>query len=96
MLLKFHFLFVDNLQFLLSPQGVNISTDEYTFNSELDDKSNKNHLAWDVEIEEKIIKFYSDAANQSKMLMADIPRAFTRVVKKRSPRLPQLQSLFAN
>ena len=69
----------------------NISADEYTFNSELDDKSNTNHLAQAVEIEEKIIKFYSDAADQSKMLMADVPRAFTKVVKKRNARLLQLQ-----
>jgi hypothetical protein len=46
-----------------------------------------------MEIEEKIIKFYSDAAEQSKSLMADVPRAFRMVAKKRGRRQSTLQSL---
>jgi hypothetical protein len=46
-----------------------------------------------VEIEKKIIKFYSDAAEQSQPLMADVPRNFTMVAKKRNNRIPQLKSL---
>jgi hypothetical protein len=45
------------------------------------------------EIEVKIVKFYSDAAEQSKALMADVPRNFTLVAKKRSNRISKLQSL---
>jgi rubrerythrin len=46
-----------------------------------------------IEIEEKIVKFYTDAAEQSKSLMADIPRAFKMVAKKRGNRLSTLKSL---
>jgi rubrerythrin len=50
-------------------------------------------LAQAVKIEEKIIKFYLDAAEQSQSLMADIPRAFTLVAKKRGGRIQMLKSL---
>ena len=46
-----------------------------------------------IEIEERIIKFYSDGAEQSKSLMADVPRAFKMVAKKRSHRPSTLRSL---
>ena len=46
-----------------------------------------------IEIEEKIIKFYSDAAAQSDTLMADVPRLFTRIAKKRDERKLKLESL---
>jgi len=41
-------------------------------------------------VEEKIISFYQDAAEQSKSLMADVPRAFNIVAKKRIKRLSKL------
>ena len=44
-------------------------------------------------MEEKIQKFYQIAAEQSKFLMADVPRAFTLVVKKRNERIEKLKSL---
>ncbi len=43
--------------------------------------------------EEKILKFYGIAAEQSKHLMADVPRSFTLVAKKRNERLPKLKEL---
>ena len=46
-----------------------------------------------VEIEEKIIRFYTDAAEQSRSLMADVPRAFTIVARKRESRVPKLKAL---
>jgi len=46
-----------------------------------------------IEIEEKILKFYIDAAEQSKSLMADVPRSFKLVAKKRERRLFTLKSL---
>ncbi|MBW1862494.1 MAG: hypothetical protein JRJ02_08990 [Deltaproteobacteria bacterium] len=45
-----------------------------------------------LKIEEKIIEFYNVAAEQSKSLMADVPRAFKLVVKKRSKRQSTLKS----
>ena len=46
-----------------------------------------------VEIERKMMEFYSAAAKQSESYMADVPRAFTMVVKKRNKRGTMLQSL---
>ena len=46
-----------------------------------------------IKLEEKIVKFYTDAAEQSKSLMADVPRAFMLVVKKRAKRGAELRSL---
>ena len=66
----------------------------YTFETELaGDASYAGALSRAVEIEVKIVKFYSDAAEQSKALMADVPRNFTLVAKKRSNRISKLQSL---
>jgi len=44
-------------------------------------------------IEEKILKFYGVAAEQSKHLMAVVPRNFTLVAKKRNDRIPKLEAL---
>ena len=44
-------------------------------------------------MEEKIAQFYADAAEQSKSLMADVPRTFKMVAKKRNDRIPKLRSL---
>jgi len=44
-------------------------------------------------MEEKILKFYGIAAEQSKHLMADVPRSFTMVAKKRNERIPKLKAL---
>jgi len=44
-------------------------------------------------IEERILNFYKVAAEQSKHLMADIPRSFTLVAKKRNERIPTLKAL---
>lgn len=46
-----------------------------------------------AEIEEKIINYYKEAAEQSKHLMADVPRSFNLVVRKRSDRVPRLKAL---
>jgi rubrerythrin len=74
----------------------NIDTQKYKFKTELAEKvSYSEALTKAIEIEEKIIKFYSEAAEQSKSLMADVPRAFKMVVKKRSNRYSTLKSLFS-
>lgn len=46
-----------------------------------------------IEMEQKIIDYYKAAAEQSKHLMADVPRAFNLVVKKRSERIPKIKGL---
>ena len=46
-----------------------------------------------LEIEEKIQKFYTTAAQMSKALLADIPRLFERIAKKETERKAKLTSL---
>ncbi len=50
-------------------------------------------LAEALRMEEMIIRFYQVAAEQSKHLMADVPRAFTLVSKKRGDRLAKIKAL---
>lgn len=72
----------------------NLNPENYNFKTDLDEKTNYLEvLANAIEIEEKIIKFYSEAAEQSKALMADVPRSFKMVAKRRNNRLLTLKSL---
>ena len=72
----------------------NVNPDDYAFKTELTEgASYSDALDRAVEMEEKIVKFYSDAAEQSKSLMADVPRAFIMVAKKRGNRVAKLRSL---
>ena len=72
----------------------NLNPDEYTFGTELTEKASySDALCKAIGMEEKIVKFYSDAAEQSKSLMADVPRAFTIIAKKRDNRRAILKSL---
>ena len=72
----------------------NINPDEYTFETaSVEMAGYSDALGKAIEIEEKIVRFYSDAAEQSKSLMADVPRAFKMVIKKRDSRRPKLKSL---
>jgi len=72
----------------------NINPAEYSFKTELAEKARYSEaLERSMDIEEIIIKFYSDAAEQSKSLMADVPRAFKMVAKKRGNRQLTLKSL---
>ena len=72
----------------------NLDTDNYTLNIAIQDKvSISDILRRSLEIEHIIIKFYSDAAEQSKFLMADISRAFMLLAKKRNGRKVNLEAL---
>jgi len=57
------------------------------------DASYSDALKEALAMEEKILKFYGIAAEQSKHLMADVPRNFTLVAKKRNERIPKLKEL---
>jgi len=74
----------------------NMNPDEYTLKTELAEEASFS-VALDkaVEIEERVIKFYSDAAEQSKSLMADVPRAFTLIARKRESRELKIKSLLS-
>jgi rubrerythrin len=58
-----------------------------------EDVSYSEALGIAIELEEKACKFYSDVAERSQSLLATIPRAFSRVAKRRSDRKLKLQSL---
>jgi len=72
----------------------NIESDEYTFETVLaENASYSDALDKAIELEENIGEFYTVAAEQSKSLLADVPRAFMMVAKKRGNRVAKLRSL---
>ena len=72
----------------------NIETDDYSLKTEVKDGTDyTDALKIALETENTIIKFYTDAAEQSRSLMADVPRAFTLIARKRADRLGKLESL---
>ena len=74
-----------------------LDTDSYRFDSMVRNESTDDAvLTQAVELENSIVTFYTDAANQSKSLMADLPRQFELIVKKRHKRIRQLRALKAN
>ena len=77
----------------------NMESDDYTLETFTGNTGNNGtcHEAvlHAIQMEETIIKFYSFAAEQSSSLMADIPRAFRLVLKKRDGRKAKLRSLFS-
>jgi hypothetical protein len=75
----------------------NIDPDQYTFDAKLTERPSYNRALIQARgAEEKIIKFYLDAAQQSRSLMADVPRAFEMVARKRAKRLAKLDSLISD
>jgi len=71
-----------------------IDSGEYEIDTSLEDKASyADALAKAIEIEEKMKRFYEDAAEQSKSLMADVPRVFVRIATKRGERIAGLKAL---
>ena len=71
-----------------------IETEKYALEISLaEDDKYRDALGKAIEVEGKLIKFYSDAAEQSRSLMADVPRVFKMVAKKRDGRIQKLRSL---
>jgi len=71
-----------------------IDTDNYSVETKLPEGvSYAGALSMAVALEEIIVKFYMDAARVSKSLMADVPRVFERVAKKRNERILKLKAL---
>jgi len=71
-----------------------IDTDDYSIDTRLPkDISYSDALRSAVAIEEKTVNFYSEAGEVSKSLMADVPRAFGIIVKKRDKRINRLRTL---
>jgi hypothetical protein len=53
----------------------------------------KDAIAEALKMEETMLRFCQTAAEQSKHLMADVPRVFTLVSKKRSERISKLKAM---
>lgn len=71
-----------------------MNPDGYTFETTLSHRiSYSEDLEKAVELEEKMVKFYCDAATQSKSLLADVSRNFALIAKRRANRILQLRSL---
>ena len=71
-----------------------LDSDTYAIDTALTEGTNQaDAMGKALKIEETITKFYTDAANQSESLMADVPRTFKLIVKKRGERAAKLESL---
>lgn len=71
-----------------------MESDDYAIETALAEKAGySDALSQAVKMEETMVRFYTDAAEQSKSLMADVPRAFMLIVRKRNDRLAKLRSL---
>ena len=67
--------------------------DEYTTETQLAESTTyANAIRLAIEMEERTSRFYSVAAEQSKSLLADVPRVFSISAKKRGERLQRLRT----
>ena len=74
--------------------ALDLETDNYKIDTTVSDGTDHiDVLKQAMEMEKTIINYYTDAAEQSKALLADVPRAFTLIAKKRKNRLEKLESL---
>jgi hypothetical protein len=82
----------DTLESNYAFQG--LDTDDYNFETQLPEKVDSSEAVKKArEIEETIKDFYLKAAQLSDGLMADIPRLFRKIAKKREERCQSLESL---
>lgn len=75
--------------------AVDVESDNFEFDIEIPSQSSFSEVLQKAkDIENKIIGYYDLAAEHSKSLMADVPRQFNIVTKKRrNKRLPKLDEL---
>jgi hypothetical protein len=72
----------------------NLNTDDFGLSTALKAGAGRAEaIQQAIKMEEKIIKFYTEAAEQSELLMADVPRNFSMIAKKRNTRLAKLKSM---
>ena len=82
----------DTLESNYAFQG--LDTDDYNFETQLPENVDSSEARKKArEIEETIKNFYLKAAQLSDGLMADIPRLFRKIAKKREERCQSLESL---
>jgi hypothetical protein len=72
----------------------NLDTDNYSLITTVKDGTDyAGVVQLAIKIENTITEFYTDAAEQSRSLMADVPRVFTLIAKKRANRIEKLGSI---
>jgi hypothetical protein len=75
----------------------NIETGDYVLDLDLPPEPGyANVVERAGKMEEMIIRCYREAAEQSASLMADVPRVFTLIARKRQSRLPRLDALLGS
>ena len=70
----------------------NLDSDDYTLDTAVP-ASYADAVKAAIKNDETVIKFYSEAAQQSESLMADVPRTFKMIAKKKLARIDTLKSL---
>lgn len=71
-----------------------LETDDYALETELPENTGLTHAAAKaLDVEKTIVLCYTVAADQSASLLADVPRNFRLVIKKRNKRLEKLTSM---
>lgn len=71
-----------------------VDPDEYTTETQLAESATySDGLRLAIKMEERTLRFYSVAAEQSKSLLADVPRLFSMLAKKRGDRVQRLMVL---
>jgi hypothetical protein len=71
----------------------NLEPEDYVIDVDLPDGLTRaDALQKAIAMEETMVRFYTVAAEQSKGLMADVPRAFTLVARKRGERIDELKA----
>ena len=71
-----------------------LEPDDYSFETDLSEVATLKEAAQKALVaEDKIMSCYNEGADQSDSLLADVPRNFRMVLKKRKKRLEKLQSL---
>jgi rubrerythrin len=74
----------------------NLETEGYVLKTALPEKAKyADMLKQAAAMEDKIIAYYTAAAEQSRALMADVPQTFLQVARKRKTRQEKLQELLA-
>ena len=72
-----------------------LDTDTYSIETNLSQDENLTSLINKaLDMEEKIKRFYLNAAKKSESLLADVPRAFEKIARKRAERKEKLKLLF--
>ena len=88
----YHEVVSDALETGFSFEGLNVDEKFFEINFSQDDKLSTilNNL---LDIEERIQNFYQDVALKSKSFLADVPRAFEIIAKKKEERKQKIKSV---